>query len=86
MLRPLLLLMCLAGAATALGDEKPRQAVSDESVTETLLRIQASNQQASPTLQVQTAKERDRSMQRWLETYKYAIPDFYRWEQVRSSN
>lgn len=86
MLRPILLFLCLAGPSLAMADEPPPQAAGAETATEALLRIQASNQQASPTLQVQTARERDQSMQRWLDTYKYAIPDFYRWEKVRSSN
>ncbi|MGE8168259.1 DUF3613 domain-containing protein [Pseudomonas putida] len=86
MLRPLMVMMCLAAPAIALADDAPRQTGSEESATETLLRIQASNQQASPTVQVQTAREREQSMQRWLDSYKYAIPDFYRWEKVSSSN
>ncbi|WP_024644142.1 DUF3613 domain-containing protein [Pseudomonas syringae] len=45
--------------------------------TETWLQLQASGRAASPTPQVNTAAERDLSLQRWLETYKYKIPEFY---------
>ncbi|KPC35502.1 Uncharacterized protein ABJ99_3912 [Pseudomonas syringae pv. cilantro] len=44
---------------------------------ETWLQLQASGKAASPTPQVNTSTERDLSLQRWLETYKYNIPEFY---------
>ncbi len=68
-------LMVLAGCAcvsVTMAQEPPRQAEA-QTATEALL-------------QVQTAQERDQSMQRWLDTYKYVIPDFYRWTKMTSSN
>ncbi|WP_194791706.1 DUF3613 domain-containing protein [Pseudomonas sp. UFMG81] len=81
MFRPWTLMACLAMPLLAQAQE-PRA----ETATEALLRVQASNRQASPVLQQQTDKERDQSMQRWLDTYKYEIPDFYRWTKISSSN
>ncbi|TFF38982.1 DUF3613 domain-containing protein [Pseudomonas sp. RIT623] len=75
------LLMPLLAAA-----EDPARPPRAPTATETLLQLQASNRQASPVRQVQTDKERDQSMQRWLDSYKYAIPDFYRWTKINSSN
>ncbi|WP_369988249.1 DUF3613 domain-containing protein [Pseudomonas xanthosomatis] len=85
MIKPLIVWACLLMPVAALAQESPRQA-QDETATETWLKVQASNRQASPTPQVQTDKERDQAMQRWLDSYKYAIPDFYRWSKVDSSN
>ncbi|QXH46331.1 DUF3613 domain-containing protein [Pseudomonas xanthosomatis] len=85
MIKPLTVWACLLMPVAALAQEPPRQA-QDETATETWLKVQASNRQASPTPQVQTDKERDQAMQRWLDSYKYAIPDFYRWSKVDSSN
>ncbi|WP_449430011.1 DUF3613 domain-containing protein [Pseudomonas putida] len=85
MIKPIVLLACMATPLAALAEDPPREP-RPETATEALLRVQANNRQASPTLQVQTARERDMSMQRWLESYKYQIPDFYRWEKVSSSN
>ncbi|HEK0908583.1 DUF3613 domain-containing protein [Pseudomonas parafulva] len=81
-------LMVLAGCAcvsVTMAQEPPRQAEA-QTATEALLRVQSSGEQASNRLQVQTAQERDQSMQRWLDTYKYVIPDFYRWTKMTSSN
>lgn len=81
-------LMVLAGCACvsmAMAQEPPRRA-EVQTATEALLRVQSSGEQASNRLQVQTAQERDQSMQRWLDTYKYVIPDFYRWTRMTSSN
>jgi hypothetical protein len=54
--------------------------------TEAWLQLQARNLEASKIPQTATPKEREQSMQRWLDSYKYEIPDFYRWEQVDSSD
>ncbi|MGH8438040.1 MAG: DUF3613 domain-containing protein [Pseudomonas sp.] len=54
--------------------------------TEAWLQMQARNEQASKIPQSATPKEREQSMQRWLDSYKYVIPDFYRWESVGSSD
>lgn len=86
MIRYVMVLACCLGSATLLAEENPRQAPRDETATERLLRVQSSGEQASSRLQVQTARERDQSMQRWLNTYKYEIPDFYRWTKMTERN
>ncbi|HGM5581344.1 MULTISPECIES: DUF3613 domain-containing protein [unclassified Pseudomonas] len=85
MFRYLMVLAGCAGVSLAMAQEPPRQPEA-QTATEALLRVQSSGEQASNRLQVQTARERDQSMQRWLDTYKYVIPDFYRWTKVTSSN
>lgn len=83
--KQLILLACLT---TLLGGcaQNPAQQPSAQTATEALLQVQSSNHQASQKLQLQTASERDQSMQRWLDTYKYAIPDVFRWEKINSSD
>jgi hypothetical protein len=85
MYRTCFALLCLAVTLPAQADDPPRQ-LQPETATEAWLQVQAKNRQASPVPQVQTDKERDQAMQRWLDSYKYAIPDFYRWTRVNSSN
>ncbi|WP_437882599.1 DUF3613 domain-containing protein [Pseudomonas sp. LRF_L74] len=41
------------------------------------LELQRSGQQASAQAQVQTPSERELSYQRWLESYKHAIPEWF---------
>ncbi|POD32428.1 hypothetical protein BKM14_09120 [Pseudomonas syringae pv. syringae] len=67
-------LLLSAGDAWA---DNTETATSETRQTETWLQLQASGKAASPTPQVNTAAERDLSLQRWLDTYKYNIPDFY---------
>ncbi|RII75207.1 DUF3613 domain-containing protein [Pseudomonas monteilii] len=86
MIRYVMVLACCVGSAALQAGEYPRQAPQDETATERLLRVQSSGEQASRRLQVQTARERDQSMQRWLDTYKYEIPDFYRWTKMTERN
>ncbi|EKT4481647.1 DUF3613 domain-containing protein [Pseudomonas putida] len=86
MIRYVMVLACCVGSATLLAEENPRPPPLDETATERLLRVQSSGEQASRRLQVQTARERDQSMQRWLDTYKYEIPDFYRWTKMAERN
>lgn len=85
MFKPWIVLACLAAPLSALAEDPPRQPRS-QTATEALLQVQASNRQASSVRQVQTDKERDQAMQRWLDSYKYPIPDFYRWTKISSSN
>ncbi|OUM35629.1 DUF3613 domain-containing protein [Pseudomonas putida] len=86
MIRYVMLLACCVGSTTLLAEEYPHHPPLDETATERLLRVQSSGEQASTRLQVQTARERDQSMQRWLDTYKYEIPDFYRWTKMTERN
>ncbi|PYC15495.1 DUF3613 domain-containing protein [Pseudomonas mosselii] len=85
MFKPWIVLACLAAPLLAQAEEPPRQP-RPQTATEALLQVQASNRQASSVRQEQTDKERDQAMQRWLDSYKYAIPDFYRWTKISSSN
>ncbi|MFF7062105.1 DUF3613 domain-containing protein [Pseudomonas sp. NPDC008258] len=86
MIRYVMVLACCVGSTALQAEEYPRQTAQDETATERLLRVQSSGEQASRRLQVQTARERDQSMQRWLDTYKYEIPDFYRWTKMTERN
>ncbi|MBA6144843.1 MULTISPECIES: DUF3613 domain-containing protein [Pseudomonas] len=86
MIRYVMVLACCVGSAALHAEQYPRPSPQDETATERLLRVQSSGAQASRHLQVQTARERDQSMQRWLDTYKYEIPDFYRWTKMTERN
>lgn len=78
------ILLAMLLPLTVQAHEPPRRPPS-ETATEALLRVQSSGQQASLQPQVQTARERDQSMQRWLDSYKYPIPDYFRWTKMNSS-
>lgn len=45
--------------------------------TQNWLQLQSQGRQASPTPQAATPAEREQSMQRWLDSYKHEIPDFF---------
>jgi hypothetical protein len=81
-----LLLLTLSSLPLAALAIEPGPSSKAQSATEAWLQMQARNEQASKTAQTATPKEREQSMQRWLDSYKYAIPDFYRWESVGSSD
>ncbi|WP_136478304.1 DUF3613 domain-containing protein [Pseudomonas sp. DG56-2] len=81
-----LLLITLGSLPLAALAVEPQPSAKTQTVTESWLQIQASNRQASKIQQTATPKEREQSMQRWLDSYKYALPDFYRWESVGSSD
>ncbi|MEE1869689.1 DUF3613 domain-containing protein [Pseudomonas auratipiscis] len=86
-MKPAWLLLITIGALplAALAVE-PQPPAKTQTLTESWLQMQASNRQSSKIQQTATPKEREQSMQRWLDSYKYAIPDFYRWESVGSSD
>lgn len=46
--------------------------------TEKWLQLQVAGKQQSPTAQVATPSEREQSLQRWLDSYKHPIPDFFK--------
>lgn len=48
-----------------------------ETVTERWLQIQREGQQVTPAPQVATPTEREMAYQRWLESFKHPIPDFF---------
>jgi len=69
--------LLIVSSAWAASEE---QSAPAQKQTETWLQLQASGKAASPTPQINTAAERDLSLQRWLETYKYNIPEHYEQE------
>lgn len=62
----------LVAVAIDPGPSSPQQAE-----TEAWLQMQLRGQVASPIVQTATPAERELSLQRWLDSYKDAIPDFY---------
>jgi hypothetical protein len=73
-------ILCYAGLLglplTAMAiDSGPNSPYQQE--TENWLLLQNHNAMASPTPQYATAAERNLSLQRWLDSYKDAIPDLY---------
>ncbi|NER61721.1 DUF3613 domain-containing protein [Pseudomonas sp. MAFF212428] len=79
----MMLMVVLPGWVQAV---EPGPSSRAQGATEAWLQVQASGQQASKTPQTATPKEREQSMQRWLDSYKYVIPDFFRWEKTSSSD
>ncbi|RMN97921.1 hypothetical protein ALQ50_02606 [Pseudomonas coronafaciens pv. coronafaciens] len=66
----------LLSASNTLANDDARP-LTEQKQTETWLQLQASGKAASPKTQAATATERDLSLQRWLDTYKNKIPEFY---------
>ncbi|EKT4523616.1 DUF3613 domain-containing protein [Pseudomonas putida] len=85
-MRALMITLVLLAWPLSAQAEEPLRRPPPDSAAEAWLRVQASNQQASPRLQVQTAAERDATLQRWLDTYKYPIPEVFRWQKMSSSD
>ncbi|MGB3127251.1 MAG: DUF3613 domain-containing protein [Pseudomonas sp.] len=54
------------------GPSSPQQAV-----TESWLTLQSSGKVASTTPQKASAAERDQAAQRWLESFKHPIPEYF---------
>ncbi|NWB99916.1 DUF3613 domain-containing protein [Pseudomonas gingeri] len=46
--------------------------------TESWLQLQVSGKQQTPMPQTATPSEREQSLQRWLDSYKHSIPDFFK--------
>ncbi|WP_347900446.1 DUF3613 domain-containing protein [Pseudomonas purpurea] len=68
-----LLLLPLAAQAIEPGPSSPQQ-----QETEAWLLLQSRGQAVSPIPQAAAASERDLSLQRWLESYKHAIPEYFK--------
>ncbi|KAE9653416.1 DUF3613 domain-containing protein [Pseudomonas fluorescens] len=71
------LLMCLsllplAAAAIEPGPSSPQQAE-----TENWLALQVNGLAASPTPQTTTPAEREQALQRWLDSNKHPIPEYF---------
>ncbi|GFM51490.1 DUF3613 domain-containing protein [Pseudomonas capsici] len=69
-----ILVFGLCGDAWAI-DEGPSSKAQKQ--TEAWLQLQARGDAASPTPQTVTPAERDLSLQRWINSYKHEIPEFY---------
>lgn len=72
----LLLLMPLAAQAIEPG---PSSRYQQE--TENWLQVQVSGKAQSMTPQVATPAERELSLQRWLDSYKHPIPEYYKQDE-----
>ncbi|HEX8541390.1 MULTISPECIES: DUF3613 domain-containing protein [unclassified Pseudomonas] len=69
-------IVCLLGmASAAVAAEKGDSPWQEQ--TQSWLKLQTEGNHASPTPQAVTPAERERSMQRWLDSYKHEIPDFF---------
>lgn len=49
--------------------------------TENWLQLQVSGKAQSPIRQVATSQERERSLQRWLDSYTHPIPEYYKQDE-----
>lgn len=76
-----LALLPLMAQAIEPGPSSPQQAE-----TENWLALQINGLAASPTPQKITPAEREQAMQRWLDSNKHPIPEFFESESGGSSN
>jgi len=67
-----LALLPLSALAIEPGPSSPQQAE-----TENWMALQINGPVASPTPQRATPAEREQSLQRWLDSYKHPIPEFF---------
>lgn len=67
-----LVLLPLSAAAIDPGPSSPQQAE-----TENWLALQVNGRAASPTPQSTTPIEREQALQRWLDSNKHPIPEFF---------
>ena len=56
---------------------EPGPSSREQQETENWLQLQVSGKVQSPVRQVATPAERERSLQRWLDSYQHPIPEFY---------
>ncbi|UQY36735.1 DUF3613 domain-containing protein [Pseudomonas fulva] len=73
------LLAALPACCLAADEGHGRGLVGDEVQTQTAhwLRLQREGQLASPHPQVSTPAERELALQRWLDSHKHPIPEFF---------
>lgn len=76
-----LALLPLMAQAIEPGPSSPQQAE-----TENWLALQINGLAASPTPQKTTPAEREQAMQRWLDSNKHPIPEFFESESGGASN
>ncbi len=72
------LLAVLPLGAFAIGPGPVSRAQQD---TENWLQLQISGKAQSPIRQVATSQERERSLQRWLDSYTHPIPEYYKQDE-----
>ncbi|KAF1011160.1 MAG: hypothetical protein GAK32_01005 [Pseudomonas fluorescens] len=71
-----LLLMSLNAAAIEPGPSSPQQ-----KETENWMTLQLSGKVASPTPQKTSAAERELTLQRWLDSHRHPIPEYFEQKQ-----
>lgn len=73
------LLAALSACCLAADEGHGRGLVGDEVQTQTAhwLRLQREGQLATPHPQVSTPAERELALQRWLDSHKHPIPEFF---------
>lgn len=72
---------CLAAEAAETTQAQPREQRQVASQAESWLAIQRDGAAASNHKQVLTSAERERSYQRWLDSYQHPIPEFFEQKQ-----
>jgi len=60
---------------------EPGPSPSPQKETEQWLELQVSGRAQSPAPQVVTPPERERSLQRWLDSYTHPIPEYYKQDE-----
>lgn len=69
-----LLVLGFCGSCRAI---EPGPSSPSQKQTEAWLQLQVRGDAASKVVQTATPSEREQSLQRWLESYKHPIPEFY---------
>ena len=64
---------------------EPGPASQYQQETENWLQLQVSGKVKSPVPQTATAAERERSLQRWLDSYTHPIPEYYKQKEGGSA-
>ncbi|WP_019408764.1 DUF3613 domain-containing protein [Pseudomonas psychrophila] len=57
---------------------EPGPSSKNQQETENWLQLQVSGRAQSPVSQTATSAERERSLQRWLDSYTHPIPEYYK--------
>jgi len=64
---------------------EPGPLAKNQQDTENWLQLQISGKAQSPVRQVVTPAERERSLQRWLDSYNHPIPEYYKQDEGGSA-
>ncbi|WDU61686.1 DUF3613 domain-containing protein [Pseudomonas poae] len=70
-------LVCLALLPLSAWAIEPGPSSPQQAETENWMSLQVNGSAASPTPQKTTPAEREQAMQRWLDSNKHPIPEFY---------